>query len=77
MQMSLVRFRGITCERAEIGGSPAQRKLVKVDSEETGGEDGKGANAIDGDSATFLHTHCQDAGPSHPHAGLTFRSCAR
>jgi endo-alpha-N-acetylgalactosaminidase len=42
-------------------------KLVKVDSEETAGEDGKGANAIDGDPATFWHTQWQDASPSHPH----------
>ena len=42
-------------------------KLVSVDSEETAGEDGKGANAIDGDTATFWHTQWQDASPSHPH----------
>jgi alpha-glucosidase len=42
-------------------------KLVKVDSEETSGEDGKGANAVDGDTATFWHTQWQDASPAHPH----------
>jgi len=42
-------------------------KLVKVDSEETTGEDGKGANAVDGDPATFWHTQWEDASPSHPH----------
>jgi endo-alpha-N-acetylgalactosaminidase len=42
-------------------------KVVKVDSEETAGEDGKGANAVDGDSATFWHTQWQDASPAHPH----------
>ena len=42
-------------------------KLVKVDSEETAGEDGKGANATDGDPATFWHTQWQDSSPSHPH----------
>jgi hypothetical protein len=42
-------------------------KLVKVDSEETAGEDGKGANALDGDTNTFWHTQWQDANPAHPH----------
>jgi len=42
-------------------------KLVKVDSEETAGEDGKGSNAVDGDPATFWHTQWQDASPAHPH----------
>ncbi len=42
-------------------------KLVKVDSEETSGEDGKGANAVDDDPATFWHTQWQDASPGHPH----------
>jgi hypothetical protein len=42
-------------------------KLVSVDSEETAGEDGKGANAVDGDLATFWHTQWQDASPAHPH----------
>ncbi len=42
-------------------------KVVKVDSEETSGEDGKGANAVDGDANTFWHTQWQDANPEHPH----------
>jgi hypothetical protein len=42
-------------------------KVIKVDSEETSGEDGKGANAVDGDPATFWHTEWQDANPGHPH----------
>ena len=42
-------------------------KLVKVDSEETAAEDGKGANAIDGDRGTFWHTQWQGDSPSHPH----------
>ncbi len=42
-------------------------KLVKVDSEETAGEDGKGANAVDGDPNTFWHTQWQDASPACPH----------
>ena len=42
-------------------------KVVKVDSEETSGEDGKGANAVDGEPETFWHTQWQDATPGHPH----------
>ena len=42
-------------------------KVVRVDSEETVAEDGKGANAVDGDSSTFWHTQWQDANPEHPH----------
>jgi hypothetical protein len=51
------------------GDTPSKPKLkfVKVDSEETEGEDGKGANAVDGDPATFWHTQWQDASPGHPH----------
>jgi len=41
--------------------------VVKVDSEETAGEDGKGANAVDGDPNTFWHTQWQDANPECPH----------
>jgi hypothetical protein len=42
-------------------------KVIKVDSEETAGEDGKGANAVDGDTNTFWHTQWQDANPECPH----------
>src|SRR5438093_80215 len=42
-------------------------KVIKVDSEETSGEDGKGANAVDGDPNTFWHTQWQDANPECPH----------
>lgn len=42
-------------------------KVVKVDSEETEGEDGRGANAVDGNPDTFWHTQWQDASPEHPH----------
>ena len=41
--------------------------VVKVDSEETAGEDGKGANAVDGNPDTFWHTQWQDASPEPPH----------
>jgi alpha-N-arabinofuranosidase len=42
-------------------------KVVHVDSEETVGENGKGANAVDGDPQTFWHTQWQDATPEPPH----------
>lgn len=42
-------------------------KVVHVDSEETEGENGKGANAVDGDPSTFWHTQWQDANPEPPH----------
>jgi len=41
--------------------------VVKVDSEETAGENGGGTNAVDGDPKTFWHTQWQDASPEHPH----------
>jgi hypothetical protein len=46
---------------------PPKLTVVKVDSEETAGEDGKGANAVDGNPETFWHTQWQDASPGHPH----------
>lgn len=42
-------------------------KFVKVDSEETAGENGAGANAVDGNPNTFWHTQWQDATPECPH----------
>ena len=42
-------------------------KVVKADSEETAGEDGKAANAVDGDPNTFWHTQWQDTTPELPH----------
>jgi hypothetical protein len=42
-------------------------KVVRVDSEETAGEDGKAANAVDGDPGTIWHTQWQDANPPCPH----------
>jgi hypothetical protein len=47
--------------------SPVTLTVVRVDSEETAGEDGKGANAVDGDPDTFWHTQWQDANPECPH----------
>src|SRR5262249_37637336 len=42
-------------------------KVVKVDSEETGGENGRGANAVDGDPSTIWHTQWEEASPRPPH----------
>ena len=42
-------------------------KLARVDSEETAGENGGGANAVDGNPNTLWHTQWQDANPEHPH----------
>lgn len=41
--------------------------VVRVDSEETSGEDGKGANAVDGNPSTIWHTQWQDSAPEMPH----------
>jgi phospholipase C len=41
--------------------------VVKVDSEETAGENGKAANAVDGDPNTMWHTQWQDSAPPCPH----------
>jgi hypothetical protein len=41
--------------------------VVRVDSEETAGEDGKAANALDGNRDTIWHTQWQDASPECPH----------
>ena len=42
-------------------------KFIKVDSEETVGEDGHGTNAVDGKPGTFWHTEWQDDSPAPPH----------
>ena len=41
--------------------------VIKVDSEETAGENGSGTNAVDGNPETFWHTAWQDANPEPPH----------
>jgi phospholipase C len=50
-------------------GAPAKVTLivVHVDSQETVGENGKGANAVDGDPNTIWHTQWQDDSPPYPH----------
>jgi len=42
-------------------------KVVKADSEETAGQNGQAANAVDGDKDTIWHTQWQDANPVCPH----------
>ena len=42
-------------------------KVVKVDSEETDGENGFGSNAVDGDPNTFWHTEWHNNSPGLPH----------
>jgi hypothetical protein len=42
-------------------------RVVKADSEETSAQDGKAANAVDGDPSTLWHTEWQDNNPPCPH----------
>ncbi len=42
-------------------------KFVNVDSEETGGENGYGGNAVDGDPNTYWHTEWHNNSPGLPH----------
>jgi hypothetical protein len=41
--------------------------VIKVDSEETASENGRGTNAVDGNPDTFWHTEWTDANPECPH----------
>jgi len=41
--------------------------VVRVDNEETSGENGRGTNAVDGNPDTFWHTEWQDSSPECPH----------
>jgi hypothetical protein len=47
--------------------SKVKLRLVKVDSEETSGENGRGENAVDGNPATIWHTQWQAESPNTPH----------
>jgi PKD repeat protein len=47
--------------------SPFEMSLVRVDSEEIYGEDGRGENAIDGDPSSIWHTEYYNAKSAHPH----------
>ena len=54
----------------DIAAAPAVKPaltFVSVDSAETAGETGAGANAVDGNPETFWHTQWQDATPECPH----------
>ena len=60
----------LVCAFQVRAADPVQKvtlKVIKVDSEETAGEDAKGANAVDGDPETIWHTQWQDASPAYPH----------
>lgn len=57
---------GVVLEGDQVVARPAL-SVAGVDSEETAGEDAKGANAVDGNPATFWHTQWQDSAPSCPH----------
>ena len=50
-----------------VGSNKITLKVVKADSEETSGEDGKAANAVDGNANTIWHTQWQDESPECPH----------
>jgi glucose/arabinose dehydrogenase/PKD repeat protein len=45
----------------------AQILVKSVDSQETAGQNGRGANVLDGNPATIWHTQWQAAAPKHPH----------
>jgi hypothetical protein len=44
-----------------------QLKVVKADSEETSGQDGRAENAVDGNPNTYWHTEWNGKGPGLPH----------
>jgi F5/8 type C domain-containing protein len=52
---------------SDTSSNHSKLTVVKVDSEETAGENGAGANAVDGNPDTIWHTEWQDASPEHPH----------
>jgi hypothetical protein len=60
---------GSTANGSPDTNAPAtiELKLVKVDSEETNGENGCAANAIDGDPNSIWHTQWQSNSPACPH----------
>jgi hypothetical protein len=69
-QVGDVATEQLVAKRARATDQPGAKitlKVVKVDSEETSGEDGKGANAVDGSPATHWHTQWESDSPVHPH----------
>jgi hypothetical protein len=57
----------VAATKEDIARSKIKLKFVRADSEETAAEDGKGANAVDGDPSTIWHTQWQDDSPPCPH----------
>jgi hypothetical protein len=57
---------GILYPKAPDGGT-VKLKFVRVDSEETNGENGYGKNAVDDDPNTIWHTQWQGHSPGLPH----------
>lgn len=53
--------------RPKLAYSREKWSVVRADSEETEGENGRAANAIDGDPNTFWHTEWAQRTPKHPH----------
>jgi hypothetical protein len=49
------------------GAAKVKLKFVKVDSEETDGQDNYGENAVDGNPDTYWHTQWQGTSPGLPH----------
>lgn len=66
---ALVNFTTKTEPDDPADGSDAKvnLKFVKVDSEETNGQDGYGKNAVDGNPNTYWHTQWHDKSPGLPH----------
>lgn len=56
-----------TVTSASTSTNKIKLTVVRVDSEEIDGENGRGTNAVDGNPETFWHTQWQDANPECPH----------
>jgi hypothetical protein len=70
---SIVPATGVKVENISTDSNAAMKAsgitlmVVSADSEETAGEHGEAANAVDGDPKTIWHTQWQDANPEPPH----------
>lgn len=62
-----LRVLSVNFEPAAQSPKPPKLKVVKADSEETGGEEGQAANAVDGNTNSIWHTQWQDESPACPH----------
>jgi hypothetical protein len=58
---------GASTTAPAVAATKIKLSVVKVDSEETTGEPGQGANAVDGNPDTFWHTQWEGDNPPHPH----------